>query len=716
MRESLKLARDEMFDGLNYGKAKAEGKDAEARDVAANAGAAAGAYALYKALNGAAWQILVKTPEILDDIAFILSFREDIESIRAGLAGLNLEPLVLDALMKGVRSGGFAHFSRSGHISAKAARAIIPHLLDRHVYDEARDLAEYDHAKDADVSLEDIRNPVVARAIRESLAQVRAVIREFGARPGRVHVELGREIGKSGVERGKIRDGLDKREAEKERNRAECADKTGIANPNAEDLLRFELWKEQQARCIHTNEYIGPPDIALARNATQIDHVLPRSRTQDNSYTNKVLCTTKANQEKKGRTPYEWKGRTDPEWWAEFSARVETLDIKGFKKRNLLLKNLDKHMEGRFVDRNLNDTRYAARVLKDELLKFYPEDANQPGELKQRRVFTRPGPLTGLVRKSWGFTKDRSDDRHHALDALIVAFIDEGRLNRLTKLYQKMEAEGRSRAVPNIQPPWQGFRQDVQACRDEIRVSRSERRRGRGKGHEETIRQVREENGKRIVYERKAVEKVTLKDLERIKDPERNQATIESIRNWIERGRPKDEPPRSPKGDPIRKVRLRMGEKAGTTVRGGHADNAEMVRTDVFRKDGKFYLVPVYTHQVANKKKYPAPPNRAVVAAKPEHEWTEIDQTFEFRFSLYPDSYLEVVRKDGQAEEGYYRGTSRSTGAITLSPQHCHGDDAQVPGIGARTLREFRKFHIDRLGRKHEIRRETRTWHGVVCT
>ncbi len=37
-----------------------------------------------------------------------------------------------------------------------------------------------------------------------------------------------------------------------------------------------------------------------------------------------------------------------------------------------------------------------------------------------------------------------------------------------------------------------------------------------------------------------------------------------------------------------------MGVEAGITVRGGHADNAEMVRTDVFRKGGKFFLVPIY--------------------------------------------------------------------------------------------------------------------------
>ena len=31
-------------------------------------------------------------------------------------------------------------------------------------------------------------------------------------------------------------------------------------------------------------------------------------------------------------------------------------------------------------------------------------------------------------------------------------------------------------------------------------------------------------------------------------------------------------------------------------------------------------------------------------------------------------------------------------------------------------LKAFKKMHVDRLGRRFPIERETRTWHGVVCT
>ena len=387
---------------------------------------------------------------------------------------------------------------------------------------------------------------------------------------------------------------------------------------------------------------------------------------------------------------------------------MESLRIKGFKKRNLLIRTF-KDREEKFVARNLNDTKYASRALSTALAEYYNDVPDS-----SRRIFARPGSLTGMLRKSWGFKKDRSDDRHHALDALIVASVDEGLLNRMTRLYQKLELEGRGRETPSIPPPWAEFRSDALHAFENVAVSRSENRRARGKAHDDTIRQVREEDGQRIVYERKPVEKMTKKDLNNVKDAEQNAPLVKIVQDWLDAGKPKSNPPRFPNGDIIRKVRLRQGVKAGFDLSGGHVDNGDMVRSDVFSKDGKFFVIPIYRHQVADKKGYPNPPNRAIVAYKDEADWTPVNDFFTFKFSLYPDSYLEAVKRDGEIVEGYYRGVDRSTGAITLSPHHRR--EQLVRGLGTKTLVSFRKFEIDRLGRKHEIPRETRTWHGAVCT
>ena len=93
------------------------------RDVVTRSGdMAAGTYALRNVL-GDVWKTLVGHPDKLDGIAHVLRFREDIESIRASLAALDLEPLVLDALMRGVEDGVFSEFGAPATYRPRPAAA-----------------------------------------------------------------------------------------------------------------------------------------------------------------------------------------------------------------------------------------------------------------------------------------------------------------------------------------------------------------------------------------------------------------------------------------------------------------------------------------------------------------------------------------------------------------------------------------------------------------
>ncbi len=714
LTNKLGFGDERRFEGIDDDKA--------GKDVCAAAGATRGTATIRETVGAAGWNTLRQQEATLDDIARVLSFRDDIEKIEEGLGEIGLEPLVLEALMKGVRDGKFGKFSGAGHISAKVARALLPPLLEGKVYSEACAAVGYDHAQARKVTIEDIRNAVVQRCLREACKQFETLVREFGARPGRVVVELARPVGKSAEDRDKMSKGIDRRTAEKNKHRADLMECLDLADePGDEDLLRYELWKEQGRRCIYTDAYIEPGDILGSRNQVQVDHVLPRSRSQDNSYTNRVLCLTKANQDKGQRTPWEWKmeDEGDEAWWREFEARVRALPVKRFKKTTLLVRNFREREVG-FSERNLNETKYAARATLAALREYYPDDPdpNAEGYLgRKRRLFARPGTVTAQLRRAWGLDgiKDRADDRHHALDALICAVGSEAVLQRLTREYQALEKEGRARWTPNVAPPWDGFRADAIAAIEDVFVARSEKRRGRGAGHDATIYAVRVEEGREITYERKAVAKLTRKDIERVKDPERNRALTASLEAWLEAGKPKDSPPLSPKGDPIRKVALRRGPKAGMPLNDGHVDNTGMVRVDVFAKDGKLYLVPIYVHQVMNKAKWPCPPSSYVEIRKPAHNWPKVDQSHAFVFSMYPNCYLCLETNKGDTFEGYFRGLNTNDAGIEMSPHNRRAKEDKKK-FGSKTLKKLTKFQIDRLGRKHEIVRETRTWHGVACT
>src|SRR3546814_20367874 len=104
---------------------------------------------------------------------------------------------------------------------------MLPHLLDGHVYSEACALAGYDHTQSRRIGIEDIRNPVVRRSLREAVKQVETLIHHFGARPGRIIVELAREVGKSAEARDKRTKGIEKRTEDKQRHREKMKETPG---------------------------------------------------------------------------------------------------------------------------------------------------------------------------------------------------------------------------------------------------------------------------------------------------------------------------------------------------------------------------------------------------------------------------------------------------------------------------------------------------------
>lgn len=769
LRKKLGLADGVDFEGV---KREEESK----RDVVARSGeAAAGSARLRKLIAGAhgetTWRSLIDNhPERLDRAAEVLSFRNDLERIALGLTEAGLPEGIRDTLLEAVRRGDLDVFTGAGHISAKAARAICPGLLEGRTYDKACAAVGYDHTvsrerhaldtgavgkealarliKGERISRDIVGSPTARHALIEALKQVKAIVETHGM-PDCIHVELARDVGKSIEEREEIERGIKKRNAQKDKLRALFLSEIGRpvreGQPGVMDLLKFELWQQQNGRCLYTGEYIFPHQIEADDNSIEVDHILPWSRFGDDSFNNKTLCLTRANREKKDCTPYEWFEMSGPRSWDAFVADVKAIPyMKGMKRRNYLLQNAGE-VADRFRARNLNDTRWACRLLAEALRQALPDldegEVDRDGRsVKTRRVFTRPGALTDRLRRAWGLQRGKKDalgkripdDRNHALDAAIVAGTTESLMQSMTRKMQEEEAERRLsgqtvRSLTRVMaecPPWPGFADDMFAALEPMFVARAERRRARGKAHEATIRRIGEKDGQEVVYERKRVGDLKVTDLERIADPERNAALIAGLRAWIEAGSPKDTPPLSPKGDPIGKVRLISKGKVAVRLHGGTVDRGEMARVDVFCKATpkgvrQYFLVPIYPHEIATRD---APPDRAVAASKPESEWPVMDDTFEFLWSLVPMTPLRVVDKNGtiffpdqpDGNVGYFRGVDRTTGAIALSSVV---DQTVVKtGIGARTLDTLQKLTVDRLGQTFAVGRETRTWRGKVCT
>jgi len=758
LRKDLDIDKNARFKGIS--------PDDEGNDIATRkARSADGTRALRAALGEKFESVDIAQ---LDDAMFAIAFHETNESVANALSKIGLNAEIESLLNIAVANNIFKDVKTSAHISAKACRNIIPGLLAGVVYSEACKMAGYDHsAPDAsplmrlkkevdgqkpseirkklsallgDPKQHLIASPTARKALIEAIKQFVAIVNNHvalkGQLPGKIHVEVARDVGKSADERRKIESGIEKRNKTLDNVAKEFEQTFGRApGRGTQDLLIFELANEQGWKCMYSGEAINPQTL-FDGQTYQIDHILPWSRFGDDSFANKTLCTARANQAKKHRTPVEWalsreNGAPDLD---EYLARVESCkEMKGIKKRNYTLKNATE-VEESFRTRNLNDTRWACRLFLQSLELFYPPNVMVNENGKQiRRLYARPGQLTAKARQSWGVErlkkeengKRKEDDRHHAIDAIVVAAMSEGMLQALTRAHQQAEKIGSARAYEGFEPPWPMFRDDVIVGIEKILVARAEEKRVSGQKHMDTVRGFDKESG--TVFERQTPEKLmdwVVKQgdefkwheiLEtRFERPERSRAIIDALAEWERDGRP-NTGPLGPTGDKIGKIRvIAPSNKVAVPIRGGTADRGDMARVDVFSKanaKGKrqFFLVPIYPHQVAGDD---VPPNRAVAASTPETEWPVMDETFDFEFSIFSKSWVEVVKPDGTVIEGYFRGVNRALGAINISPHLTQTLPNQITNIGARNLHAFCKYQVDRLGTKHLVEKEVRTWRG----
>ena len=703
-------------------------------------GSMVGSNVLRKVLGANAWEHLRRTPETLDRIAEVITFNEDDADIERKVSTLGLGEHALGALLDGISKGAFKEFKGTGHISAKAARTLIPEMLKGRRYDEACNAVGYDHVATRRVNIRDIKNPVVQRSLNQAVKQVEALVSTFG-RPERIHVELLRDVGKTAKIRGDIERSLKKRTAEREASETrlliELTDLC-LSTVSRDDVQMFELMKEQGYRCPYCDGHLTPDMIPATE--VQIDHIYPRSRSHEDSYVNKVLTCVPCNQGKQNRTPWEWRGRTDPQWWSAFEARVKSFDYnKTEKKRRLLNKSFDER-EIDFIARNKIDSSYVARALLASLQHLYPESYRNGAIIRgaERRLFGRPGAMTPKLQRAWlgdRYKKNRDDDRHHAMDALFVAFMDEGLYQNVARVYQHWEEHGQQQHyVPSVDLPWVGFARD---CLDafngngvdgEWLVFRTERRRSRGALHEETIRRKTvDKEGNEVFHQRKSVDALSQSDLKNIPD----LALREAVAVWLSADK-NERPPRPVLANATEVAKVRLTTKVATSNQinpvsmggkredrqGGFVSNSEMVRLDVFRvntrkPDGAFgktltpgyYIVPIYAHHAG--KNGASPPLSAMLARKPEETWPEMDPA-DFLFSLYKDSFIRLSTKGGEAEEGYFRGSNRRVATLEISPPNLRQTRR---GMGSKTLTEFRKFNVDPLGKLHEVKREP--WPGA---
>ncbi|MDU8925332.1 type II CRISPR RNA-guided endonuclease Cas9 [Pasteurellaceae bacterium LIM206] len=703
-------------------------------------------HAIRKALENAGlkteWQSLATKPELLDEIGTAFSIYKTDSDISDYLDG-KLPEAVLDTLLENI------NFDKFVNLSLQSLRKILPLMEQGERYDAACKMVYGDHfgAKSQEnhlylptIPADEIRNPVVLRTLSQARKIINAVVRRYGS-PAYIHIETARELGKSFKDRKDIEKRQEQNRAKRERDVQEFKEKfpNFIGEPKAKDILKYRLYKQQDCKCLYSGK---PIDLRRLneKGYVEVDHALPFSRTWDDSFNNKVLVLVSENQNKGNQTPYEWlDGKNETERWRYFKALVDGSNFPYAKKQRILTACLD---EKGFKERNLNDTRYVARFLSQ----FISEKMQLTGE-KKRQVFMSNGQITALLRSRWGLIKVRGDsDRHHALDAIVVACTTRSMQQRITNFIRQKEMNAFSgeyvdRSTGEIlelrfPEPWGFFRKEVmirvfddnpaeelvvqlpsrpQANHEFVSplfVSRMPTRKMTGQGHLETIKSKQEifNQAKELVEIKTKVKKslieITLDDLEENKNnfprdlnfyeqleqklKAFNGNAKQAFKDGFVKGIDKNG-----KENVVKSITMYADVKQGLEVRNGITEsNGSMVRVDLFSKLNKkgknqYFVVPVYAWQVEREEL----PNI-------DCKGNKIDETYTFCFSLYPNDLIAIQDPNGSDDKifAYYVRCDSSDGRMILRLS----DNSAVPnGYSVPSKNELSQFRISPLNQSY---------------
>jgi CRISPR-associated endonuclease Csn1 len=626
----------------------------------------------------------------------------------------------VDALLAVDLPDGYAAYS------LKAIQNMLPYLEQGMKEYEARERAGY--TVDALAPAADflplperdgkplVNNPIVRRALYEVRKVVNAVIREYG-KPDRMIVEMVRDMTRPAKDREAAVRRIKHNESEREQARTVLEADFHVPNPKGPDIFVYRLWKQQKESCPYTGRQISPDHLRLffaGEGILEIDHILPYSRSLDDSQSNKCLCFAEANREKKDRTPREWREGT-PEY-EQMLQRVASLKETGMlwgKRRKFSQQEVELD---KFIARQLNDTAYIAREARTYLETLYAGDRYE----RDQRVRTTRGQVTGDLRHHWGLNsvldkdgslqKNRQDHRHHAIDAVVTALTTHKRLNTLSRTDRALGT-----ARQTLPDPWPGFRDEVNRIIQGINVSHRVARKVAGALHEGTNYGPTEKPNE-FVY-RVPVNELTGAMVEKIRDP-----IIRAIIEQRARERccdpptlgskkfpaavfPDTDPPKMPSGVPIRHVRILTtlgdgsfvkldnpdGHKGYRAVKLGSNHHIEIIETTDKKGRSQRLGKVVSTFEAAQRIRRRQP------IIQRDH-----GPDSKFIMSLSINEMFLLQLQDGS--EVLHRVQKLSEGGIVLRPHNYAGKVSgydRPPQIQRRTENTLRgrKVAVDPLGR-----------------
>lgn len=442
------------------------------------------------------------------------------------------------------------HLSKTSDFQGLPLWLVSYIIYDRH--SEASDIskwktpADIEHFLKHDFKQHSLRNPIVEQVITETLRVVKDIWQHYGEGTANffdeIHIELGREMKNPAEKRKQMTNQISQNEntnlrikailtelkndgindvrpyspsqqeilkiyeegiysSENRKDKLEEVDKIRKnAKPTTSEITKYKLWLEQGYISPYTGKIIPLSDLFTTKY--QIEHIIPQSRLFDDSLSNKVICESEVNELKSNMTALEFILKnedrivtlTGGKTVKVFTKEAYNQHITSYysKNKNKQKRLLSEEIPEQFIERQLNDTKYISKIVKNLLSKIVREEDEQ--EVTSKHVVSLNGSITSKMKQDWGlndvwnnivtprferlnaitnsndfgklelkkdefgnagkqvfqttvpdaiakgFTKKRIDHRHHAMDALVIACVNRTHINYLNNLNARDES------------------------------------------------------------------------------------------------------------------------------------------------------------------------------------------------------------------------------------------------------------------------------------
>ena len=344
-----------------------------------------------------------------------------------------------------------------------------------------------------------LRNPMAMRSLFQMRHTINYLLKEGKIdRNTTIHIEFARELNDANKrialaqftrDNQKVHDNCRKKIIELYK------DATGqTIEPTETDILKYQLWEEQNHICLYTGKQIGITDFIGPDPSYDIEHTIPRSKGGDSTRMNLTLCSSKFNRDvKKTMLPTELPDHElilhRIENWKK---KYEDLDSQIRKIRTW--SGMEKEQKGKKIQR-----RHLLQLQRDywygKFHRFEMTDVpegfcrrqgvdisviSKYGRLYLKsffdRVFIVKGLATSDFRKIWGIQdiyskKERVNHVHHCIDAVVIACMGPGEYSKLAAYYHDEENhEWYGMSKPHVDLPWPSFVTDMKDIQNEIFV------------------------------------------------------------------------------------------------------------------------------------------------------------------------------------------------------------------------------------------------------